>query len=70
MEKRDKQDGLCSWCQLLQQYETDGSRNVRIKRLENVIDTVFHRDYRGGLVKWIQEYEDAFTELASVGQKT
>jgi hypothetical protein len=50
-----------SWCQLLQQYETDGNRNVRIKRLESVINTVFHRNYRGGLVKWIQHYEDAFT---------
>jgi hypothetical protein len=40
MENRDKQDGIRPWCQLLQQYETDGNRNVRIKRLENVINTV------------------------------
>jgi hypothetical protein len=53
MESRDKQDGICSWFQLVQQYETDGNRNVRIKRLESVIDTVFRRNYRGGLVKWI-----------------
>jgi hypothetical protein len=63
MESRDKQDGICSWCQLVQQYETDGNRNLRIKRLESVISTVFH-------VKWIQDYEDAFTELALLGQKT
>jgi hypothetical protein len=69
MENRDKQDGIRSWCQLLQQYETDGNRNVRIKRLESVINTVFHRNSRGGLVKWIQDYEDAFTELALLGQK-
>jgi hypothetical protein len=54
----------------VQQYETDGNRNVRIKRLESVINTVFNRNYRGGLVKWIQDYEDAFTELALLGQKT
>jgi hypothetical protein len=52
----------------VQQYETDGNRNVSIKRLESVINTVFHRNYRGGLVKWIQDYEDAFTELALLGQ--
>jgi hypothetical protein len=57
-------------CQLVQQYETDGNRNVRIKRLESVINTVFHRNYRGGFVKWIQDYEDAFKELALHGQKT
>jgi hypothetical protein len=41
MENRDKQDGIRSWCQLVQQYETDGNRNVRIKRLESVINTVY-----------------------------
>jgi hypothetical protein len=70
MENRDKQDGIRSWCQLVQQYETDGNRNVSIKRLESVMNTVFHLNYRGGLVKWIQDYEDAFTELALLGQKT
>jgi hypothetical protein len=70
MENRDKQDGIRSWCQLVQQYETDGNRNVRIKRLESVINTAFHRYHKGGLVEWIQDYEDAFTELALLGQKT
>jgi hypothetical protein len=54
----------------VQQYETNGNRNVRIKRLESVINTVFRRNYNEGLVKWIQEYEDTFTELALLGQKT
>jgi hypothetical protein len=54
MENRDKQDGIRSWCQLVHQYDTDGNRNVRIKRLESIIITVFHRNYSGGLVKWIQ----------------
>jgi hypothetical protein len=31
---------------------------------------VFHRQYIGGLIKWIQDYEDAFTELVLLGQKT
>ena len=34
MENRSKQDGIRSWCQLVKQYETDGNRNVRIKKLE------------------------------------
>jgi hypothetical protein len=70
MENRDKQDGICSWCQLVQQYETDGNRNVRVKRLGSVIDTVFHRNYMRGIVTWTQDYEDAFTELALLGQNT
>jgi hypothetical protein len=70
MENREKQDSIRSWCQLAQQYETDGNRNVRIKKLECVINTIFLRNYRGGFVKWIQDYGDAFTELALLGQKT
>jgi hypothetical protein len=70
MENRNKQDGIRAWYQLVNQYETDGNRNVRIKKLENVIITVFHRYYKGGLFKWVQDYEDAFTELVLFGQTT
>jgi hypothetical protein len=69
IENRDKQDVIRSWCQVLQQYETYGNRNVSIKRLESVINTVFHSNYRGGSVTWIQNYEDAFTELALLGKR-
>jgi hypothetical protein len=62
-----KQDVIRSWCQLVQQYETDDNRNVRIKRLESVINTVFHRYHKGGIVKWIQDYEVVFTELFLLG---
>jgi hypothetical protein len=62
MENRHKQDVILSWCQLVQQHETDGNRNGMIKRLESVNNTVFHRNYRRGLVKWIQDYEDAFRD--------
>ena len=70
MENRSKQVGIRSWCQSVKQYETDGNRNVRIKKLENVITTIFHQNYKGGLAKWIQDYEDVFTELVLLGQKT
>jgi hypothetical protein len=70
IENGDKQDDIRSWCQLIQQYETDGNRNVRIKRLESVINTIFHRNYRGGLVKCIQGYGYAFKELVLLGWKT
>jgi hypothetical protein len=70
MEDIDKQDVIRSWCQLVQHYETDVNRNVRIKKLESVINIVFHHNYGGGLVKCIQDYEDAFTELALLVQNT
>jgi hypothetical protein len=51
MENRNKQDGIRPWYQSVNQYETDGNRNVRIKKLENVITRVFHRNYKRGLNK-------------------
>jgi hypothetical protein len=48
MENRNKQDGIRAWYQLINQYETDGNRNARIKKLEHVITTVFNRHYIGG----------------------
>jgi hypothetical protein len=60
MENRDKQDGIRSWFQFVQQFDTDGNRNIRVKSIESVISTVFHRNYRGRVVKWIQDYEYAF----------
>jgi hypothetical protein len=70
MENRGKQDGIRSWYQLVNQYETDGNNNIRIKKLESIIPTVFHQHYKGGLFKWIHNYEDAFTELVILGQVT
>jgi hypothetical protein len=68
MENRLKQDGIRSWYQFVIKYETESNRTVRIRKLENAITTVYHRHYRGGLLKWIQDYEDAFTEIALLGE--
>jgi hypothetical protein len=61
MKNRDKQDVIPSWCQLVQQYETDGNRNVRIKRLESALNTVFHCNHNRGwhslLVSVCKKYE-------------
>jgi hypothetical protein len=70
MKNRGKQDGIRSWYQVVNQYETDGNKNVRIKKLANIIPTVFHRYYKGALFKWVQDNGDAFTEHGIVGQAT
>jgi hypothetical protein len=69
MENRTKQDGIRSWFQLVKQYEIEDNKNFRIKILEIFITTVFHSNYKGGLVKWIQDYKDSFTQLVILGQK-
>ena len=51
MENRSKHNSIRSWCQLVNLFETDGNRNVRIKMLENFTTTILHRNYKGRLVK-------------------
>jgi hypothetical protein len=43
MDNRDNQEVVCSWCQLVQQYETESNKNFRIKRQESVINKVFRK---------------------------
>jgi hypothetical protein len=39
--------GIFSACQMGIQYETQSDQKIRIKKLENVISTAYHRHYRG-----------------------
>ena len=36
--------------------------------MEQVISTKFHSRYKGGLLQWIQDYENAFAELVSLSK--
>ena len=68
LEYRKTQDGLRAWHKLVKKYEADGNKNIRIKKLEEIISINFHRRYKGGLTKWIQDYENAFSELVTLDQ--
>ncbi len=61
------QDGILAWKEMVQRFEADGDPNIRITRLEKVISMEYSRHYPGGLFKWIQNYENAFTELVLLG---
>ena len=54
--------------ELVTKYEADGDPEVRISKLENVISVQFHRHYAGGLTKWVQDYENSFAELETLGE--
>jgi hypothetical protein len=55
---------------VVNQYGRDGNRNVRIKKLENVMTKVFHQNYKGGSSNRIQDYEDSFTEFVLLVKNT
>ena len=64
---RRKQDGIKAWIEMLDRYEADGNINLRIKKLEIIISTPYHKRYKGGLSRWVQDYENAFSELHKLG---
>jgi hypothetical protein len=53
----------------VQHYETDGNRNVRIKRLESVINTVFHRNYREYLLNGSKTVEMLLQNWLYLGKR-
>ena len=45
---------------MVKKYENGGDRETRINTLEAIIETPFHDRYKGGLLQWISDYENAF----------
>ena len=67
LSHKKTQDGVRAWMEMVSKYENGGDRETRINTLEAVIDTPFHGRYKGGLLQWITDYENAFAELAELG---
>ena len=62
----DSQDGLKVWLELVKTNDKDGSRDLRISKLESIISLPYNRYYKGGLARFVNNYESAFVELGVV----
>ena len=68
IDHKPKQDGIRTWMCICEKYDADGNRDVRIVKLEQTIETKFTKYYLGGLLQWVQDYENAFSELVVLGE--
>ena len=59
-------DGILAWHEYDKKFNSDGHKDIRIRKLEKVISQPYHRSYRGGLAQWISDYESAFAELVEL----
>ena len=59
----EAQDGIKAWMEITKKYEADGNKDVRIRKLEKVINTPFDRKMHGGLLAWVQSHENASNEM-------
>ena len=60
---KSTRDGVRAWIAMVKKYENGGDRETRINTLEAIIETPFHDRYKGGLLQWISDYENAFAEM-------
>jgi len=67
---KKEQDGIKAWRSLVKKYEGEGNTEVRIEKLEHIISVPYTRSYKGGLLQFIQDYENAFAELDILGNKS
>ena len=66
LQHEDTMDGLRAWMDMVDRYKNGGDRDVRIRQLEQVINKPYTDKYKGGLKKWVQDYENAFAHLVKL----
>ena len=52
----------------MDKFVSNGDPEFRIEKLEKVINTLYFRNYKGGLKAWLKDYENAFAELEVLGE--
>jgi hypothetical protein len=63
-----KRDGMSTWSELLARFNNMGSNDVMTIYYDEVISRPYHRKYPGGLEQFAADYEEAYTELAVIGE--
>ena len=66
LKYEEEQDGLMAWMELMDEYDKEGSKDLRIMKLESIVSTPFSRGYKGGMLQWVTDYESAFAELGYI----
>ena len=57
-----------TWYELLTRFDNMGSNDVMTIYYDEVISRPYHQKYPGGLEQFAADYEEAYTELAVIGE--
>jgi len=63
-----QQDGIKTWLDLLNRYDNMGSSDVKTLYYDEMLNHPFHHKYPGGLEQYAADYEEAYCELAVIGE--
>ena len=60
-------DGISLWMDICDSQKTNGSQEVQIDNLEKIIHTPYSTHYKGGLLQYITDCDNAFAKLEQLG---
>ena len=64
----DESNKVAAWQELIEEFGNEGDKDLRIDKLETVINTQYTKSYKGGLRGCIMDYQNAFAELEMLGE--
>ncbi len=64
----DTSNGVAAWQDICKEFDHSGDPKTKASELEIVVSTPFSNNYKGGLVGWVKDYENAFAELEVLGK--
>jgi hypothetical protein len=57
-----------TWLDLLKHYDNMGSNDVMTIHYDAILTWPYHQNYPGGLEQFATDYEEAYCELARIGE--
>ena len=61
-------NGIAAWLGLMTEYDHGGDTEVLVEKYETIVQAKDHRDYPDGISGFVDDYENAFTELSALGE--
>ena len=70
MEYKDTQDGICTWRKFVATYRHNGNVAVHLAEQQAIVATRFTLNYPGGMLSFLEDYENAFMNIDYVTRHT
>ena len=59
----NSQDGISTWIAFRKSYAHDGSKELKIEKLEDAINTAFTAEYSGGMQQYIDDFQTTMERI-------
>ena len=63
------QDGLIVWFGLMTKFRYGGDVDVYLAKLQQIVAQRYHNNYPGGMMQFLEDYEEAFMNMENVMQR-